>query len=132
MKLISLQVYGDEQEDIFLVLIQEGFLNEERFAKSYTRGKFRMKKWGRLKITNELKRREISEYCIREGLKEIEETDYIETLKEILRKQMEKKKYLGPVLCKDQSIKYAVSRGYEASMVFNTIEKLDFNSDTPF
>ena len=124
MKLISLQVYGDEQEDIILILIEEGFLNEERYAKSFARGKFRMKKWGRNKIKGELLRREISDYCIRKGMEEIEESEYLEALKEILRKQKEKKKHLGDVLSTDQAIKYASGRGYEAPLIFEVLDTI--------
>jgi len=124
MKLISLQVYGDEQEDIIIELIKDNFLNEERFAKSYARGKFRLKKWGRNKISMELQRREISDYCIARGLKEIDESDYRDALNEILRKRIEKKSDLGMVLAKDQAIKYAVSRGYESQLIFDVLGEL--------
>ena len=62
-KLIDLGVFGDTLEEIITDLIKDNFLNEERFARSYARGKFRMRKWGRIKIRQELKLRKISDYC---------------------------------------------------------------------
>ena len=75
-KLLSLKVYGDGLEEIINQLISEDFLNEERFAKAYAGGKFRMKKWGRGKIIQGLKARKISDYCIKQGMSEIPEEDY--------------------------------------------------------
>jgi regulatory protein len=123
-KLISLQVFGDDQEEIIVELIKDGFLNEERFAQSYARGKFSFKKWGRNKIKMELQRRNISEFCIAKGMAEIDESAYRDTLAEILRKHIEKKKNLGQVLAVDQAIKYASSRGFEAPVIFEVIEAL--------
>ena len=79
-KLLDLGVYGDELEAIIAELVTENFLNEERFARSYARGKFRMRQWGKKRIVRELKVRDISEYCIRKALLEIEEDVYYENL----------------------------------------------------
>mgnify|MGYP003330519188 CR=1 FL=1 len=83
-KLIEWAIYGDDLELIINKLIENKFLDEERFAKSYVRGKFRIKKWGRIKIEQELKRRDISSYCIKQGFKEIEEEDYRNTLQQLI------------------------------------------------
>ena len=86
-KLITLGIYGDDLEEIIVELIADNFLNEERFARSYARGKFRMRRWGRVRILNELKFRKITDYCIRKAMTEIEEEDYLETLIEVLEKK---------------------------------------------
>ncbi len=78
-KLLDLGIYGDELEEIIAELITDNFLNEERFARSYARGKFNIKKWGRHRIKQELKRRQITDYCLRKAMEEIEETDYLNT-----------------------------------------------------
>jgi regulatory protein len=75
-KLLDLGIYGDDLEDIIVALIEDNFLNEERYARSYARGKFRIKQWGRLRIRRELKFRKISDYCIRKAMEEIDENDY--------------------------------------------------------
>ena len=86
-KLLNLGIYGDDLEEIMADLISENFLNEERYARSFARGKFRMKKWGRNRIRQELKMRNISAYCLRKAMTEIEEEDYLKTLKEVISKK---------------------------------------------
>ncbi len=85
-KLLQLKVYGEDLENIMSDLIQEDYLNEERYARSYVRGKYRMKKWGREKIRMELKQKQISDYCIKKGFTEIEEGEYLENLESLLEK----------------------------------------------
>jgi regulatory protein len=68
-------------------LIEEDFLNEERFARSYARGKFRIKQWGRVRIQNQLKLKAISDYCIRKAMTEIDEEEYLSTLEAVLAKE---------------------------------------------
>ena len=72
-KLYSWGLHEVQVENVIADLIASNFINEERFAKAYAGGKFRIKKWGRVKISIELKRRKISTYCIKKGLAEIEE-----------------------------------------------------------
>lgn len=86
-KLNSWKIYGSEREMLITKMIEEGFLDEERFARSYARGKFRMKGYGRRKIMAALKSRDISEYCIQQAFKEISEEEYQNSL----RSQMEKR-----------------------------------------
>src|SRR5690606_26754360 len=69
-KLYSLGVWKREHDAIIASLIEEGYLNEERFAIAFAGGKFRMKKWGRTKIKYELKQRQVSEYSIKKALKQ--------------------------------------------------------------
>ena len=78
-KLNSLGVIQIAQEEIIGHLIQNNYLNETRFAKSFARGKFRAKKWGKNRILRELKMRNISEYNIKKGLEEIPEEEYLAT-----------------------------------------------------
>ena len=85
-KLLDLGIYGDDLEEIISDLISENFLNEERYARSYARGKFRIKRWGRMRIQQELKQRKISAYCLRKAMEEIEEEEYEQTLRTILEK----------------------------------------------
>jgi regulatory protein len=75
--------YGLRKNDVDLVisqLIEEDYLNEERFARQFAGGKFRMKSWGRVRIQNELKQRQISDYCIRKAMKEIVDDEYLSAL----------------------------------------------------
>ena len=88
-KLREYRVIPEAREMILLSLLQDNFLNEERYAKSFARGKFRIKKWGKERIVRELKFKDISSYNIKTALKEIDEQAYIETLYELVHKKNE-------------------------------------------
>jgi regulatory protein len=77
----------DEIEFIIAELISQGFINEERFAKIYAGSKFRVKKWGKLKIEQALKQFQLTNFCIEKGLAEITDEEYETTLREILVKK---------------------------------------------
>ncbi|MDX1478788.1 MAG: regulatory protein RecX [Saprospiraceae bacterium] len=87
-KLLKLRVYGDDLEAVMTELIRDDFLNEERFARSFARGKFRINHWGKNRITMELKRRRVSDYCIRRGLEEIDEEEYLNYVDEVIARQI--------------------------------------------
>jgi regulatory protein len=87
-KLLKLQIYGDDLEDIIHQLISDDFLNEERFARSYVRGKFRMNKWGRFKIRLHLQQKRVSDYCINKGMEEIDEEEYISIIDNLLARKL--------------------------------------------
>jgi regulatory protein len=123
-KLLDLQIYGDDLEQIMVELIQDNFLNEERFAQSFARGKFRIKQWGRLRIVRELKARDISEYCIRQGLKEIEETEYRKTLRQLLEKRQAQLGELEPYPLRYKLYQYAQTRGYEPEYINEALDGL--------
>ena len=86
-KLYSYGLNTTHVNELLSYLITENFINEERFSKAYAGGKFRIKQWGRLRIQRELKKRQISEYCIRKGLEEIDEEDYLSTAKKLIKKK---------------------------------------------
>ncbi|RME00261.1 MAG: RecX family transcriptional regulator [Bacteroidetes bacterium] len=122
-KLLSLGIYGMDLEDIMVQLIEEKFLDEERFARSFARGKFRMKHWGRRRIVQELKKRDISEYCIRKALTEIDEEEYSEALRQVLHKRFSLasgNKYER----RKKATEAALRRGYEPELVFEEGKKL--------
>ena len=86
-KLLDLGIYGDDLENVMVELIEENFLNEERFARSYARGKFRIKKWGKVRILRELKQRQISAYCIRKGMEKLKKKNTKKFLIKLSRKK---------------------------------------------
>ncbi len=124
-KIISLKIYGDDLEEIITELIKQDFLNEERYARSFARGKFRLKKWGRNKIKQQLYARRISDYCIRKAMTEIEEEDYIDTLREVINKKVNQLDNEPKLIRKDKAIKYALSRGYESNLIFKIVKELE-------
>ncbi len=124
-KLYSYSLNGEYINAITNRLIQENYLNEERFAKAYAGGKFRVKKWGRLKIVRELKFRDISPYCIKQALKEIDDVLYYEQLKTILYKRWEAMQKENNVLVrKNKTSSYLIAKGYEPDLVWDILKEL--------
>lgn len=124
-KLYSYSLTTEDVDELMARLIQENYLNEERFAKAYAGGKFRVKKWGRLKILRELKLRDISAYCIKEGMKEIDDVLYYEQLKTILYKRWEEmKKESHPFMRKKKTSSYLIAKGYEPDLVWDILKEL--------
>jgi regulatory protein len=123
-KLISLGIYGDELEEIIVELINENYLNEERFARSYARGKFRFKCWGRIRITQELKSRRISDYLIRKALEEIEEAEYRQALHDFLERKLELIHADNEYEKKQKLAAYAQRRGFESELIWETVGAL--------
>ena len=123
-RLLDMGVYRDWLEEIMVQLIEENFLNEERFARSFARGKFRIKQWGRNRIRQELKRRNISAYCIRMAMEEIEEQDYLLALDAILRKKEASLQEEDAYKRNNKLARYAISRGFEPELAWRAINDL--------
>lgn len=123
-KLLDLGIYGDSLEQIMAQLISENFLNEERFARAYARGKFRMKQWGRRRILQELQFQNVSNYSIRKAMEEIPETDYLETLETVLRKKDTSLAESDDFKRRNKVAQYAISRGFEPNLVWDAINRL--------
>jgi regulatory protein len=96
------KIWGDEAEEIIAYLITENYLNEERFAKAFAGGKFRVKKWGRLRIKAELKARKMSKYIMEVAMKEIPNDDYFTTATQLIEKKTSRFKN-GKQLSKTQT-----------------------------
>ncbi|MCB7482205.1 regulatory protein RecX [Christiangramia sediminis] len=123
-KLDEMRMIPEAKEKIIISLMQENFLNEERFARSFVRGKFRIKKWGRVKITQELKKKEISSPIIKLGLSEIKESDYIKTLYELAEKKEEKTTEPNSFKKKKKLADHLLRKGYESSLVFDCVNEI--------
>ena len=123
-KLISLKIYGGDLEDIITDLIAEDFLNEERFARSFARGKFRIKRWGRNKIKSELKFKRVSDYCIRKGLNEIDPEEYQNTLYNLIEKKDRTLKSVNQYDRYQKLYKYVYGKGYEAELIKKSITEI--------
>lgn len=123
-KLAERGVYGDEAEDLIATLIADGFLNEERFAASFVRGKFKLKKWGKNKIFQELKMRKISPNCIKSGMKEIDPEEYWEILLQQANKKWKLTNEAESLKKKYKVQQYLIGRGFEADLVQTAIEDI--------
>lgn len=122
-RLAELAVIGDESEAIIAWLIENNYLNEERFARIFAGSKFRQKKWGRIKIRQELKMRGVSDYCLKAGMSEIDGDDYMITLQEIIEKKSREIKDSNKLIIKQKLVKFALSRGFENDLVFDVVGK---------
>ena len=122
-KLYSYGLYKNDVEEILTQLITSGFLNEERFAKAFAGGKFRMKKWGRRKIEQELQLRGVSKRCIQLGLKEIEESDYRKILAELIRKKDSMVNESDVFKKRNKIAQYAIGKGFESDLVWVIIKE---------
>lgn len=122
-KLYDLNVDKDMAEEVIVRLIEENFVNEERFAKLYAGGKFRIKRWGRLKIKRELMLKGLSPYCIRKGMDEIEEADYQKSLEYLLEKKEKEEKEKNPLKRKDKLSKHLIRKGYEPEQVWELLNR---------
>jgi len=105
-------------------LIGEGYLNEERFARSFARGKFSIKKWGRNRIVGELKARQISVFNIRAALTEIEPGAYLETLHALAEKRLEQLREPNASKKKRKLTDYLLYRGWEPQLVQEKVREL--------
>ena len=125
-KLLTLKVYGDDLEEVMAHLVSENFLNEERFARSFVRGKHRLKQWGPIKILNELKKRHISDYCIRKGMEEISEVEFQNTLDGLLNKRLNNfQRRLSSSVQRNKLFQHARAKGYEPQQIYNALKTLD-------
>ncbi|HLO45430.1 MAG TPA: regulatory protein RecX [Leadbetterella sp.] len=120
------KIWGDEAEEIIAYLITENYLNEERFAKAFAGGKFRVKKWGRLKIKAELKARKMSKYVLESAMKEIPNDDYFTTATLLIEKKMnDLKTEINPLKRKQKILNYMISKGYESNIVLEIMKDLE-------
>jgi len=123
-KLYSLGIWKKDQDEIISTLIEENYLNEERFAIAFAGGKFRMKQWGRVKIKYELKQKQVSEYSIKKALKEIDEDTYRETLQKLYEDKWDSLKGEKNIFIKMTKTRdYLLQKGYEGELVKNLISK---------
>lgn len=123
-KLYTLGIYEGDADAIISQLIEDNFLNEERFAIAYARGKFRMKSWGKIRIRQELKMRKIPEYSIQQAMKEVDtEGGYLETLERILKNKAAE--YDNKDRQKHEKLyAFALRRGFESEFIGETLKRL--------
>lgn len=124
-KMVGLGLTPEQEEELMIHLINESFLNEERFARSYARGKFRSNKWGRYKIEQGLKAKRVSKECVAVGLTEIDDKEYRASLQLILEKKNATIKDKNPFGRKRKLANHAMQKGYESGLIWELIEKME-------
>ena len=123
-KMNAYQMIPEAKEKILLHLMRHDFLNEERFSRSFARGKFRIKNWGKQRIIRELKIKNISSYNIKTALKEIDEELYVKTIEKIAISKNNTIKESNLFKKKKKIYDYLYRKGYESSLILETISKL--------
>jgi len=123
-KLRELGMIPTAIDTIITSLIQNNYLNEMRFAQSFARGKFRIKKWGKNRILRELKLRNISNYNIKKGMGQISEEDYHTTFMELFEKRKKEVARLPIEKQKKKLISYLSYRGWETELIYNALREL--------
>lgn len=123
-KLKSMNMIPEASDVIIVHLLEHNFLNEERFAKTFVRGKFNIKKWGKYRLTRELKRKDISKYNVNQALKEIKEEEYVEVFNDLAEKKALLIKEKNIYKKKKKLTDYLLYRGWESYLVYDKVNEL--------
>jgi regulatory protein len=123
-KLIGMRMIPEAIDKIIVHLLEHNFLNEERFAKTYVSGKFRIKKWGRRRLTLELKKKDVGKFNINQALSEIDEVEYIEAFNALAEKKLKSIKETHKLKKKKKLADYLLYRGWESHLVYEKVNQL--------
>ena len=124
-KLYSYGIYNNDAEEIISKLIEEDYLNEERFAIHFAGGRFRIKQWGKVKIKYELKQKQVSEYCIKKALKTIGYDDYEKVLQKLSEQKLKTLKSEKNIFIKKRKLQdFLLQRGFEMDLIREVVKKI--------
>lgn len=123
-KLYSFGLYKNETEIVLSQMIEENYLNEERYAIAFAGGKFRLNHWGKIKIGYELKQKGVSEYCINKALDAIGENEYSETLNKLYKEKLRTLKEKNVFSARKKLYAYLSQKGYESNLISGIIKGL--------
>ncbi len=124
-KLYSMGLYKSDVEELMSWLIENDFLNEERFAEALVRGKFRMKHWGKVKIRQALQQRDVSNYNIKKSLSTINNDDYLQTLHKIAKTKWSSLKETNVFIKRKKVTQYLLQKGYEYNAISPLLKNLE-------
>lgn len=127
-KLRSMKMNSDEIDQIITQLINDNFLNEERFACSFARGKHRIKYWGKIRITNELKFRGINQTLINIALKEINNEEYYTTFDTLANRHWESIRETNSLKKRKKFCDFMIRKGFESNLVYEKVRELENNT----
>lgn len=123
-KLYSLSLHKKEVDEIISTLIEENYLNEERFAIQFAGGRFRIKQWGRVRIKYALKQKQVSQYCIRKAIDAIDEKDYLATLRKLSSAKSKTLKNEKNSLIRKRKLQdHLIQKGYERDLVIRITDE---------
>lgn len=124
-KLWEMKLDSDERDQVMAHLIDQNFLNEERFARSFARGKHRIKHWGKIRIVNELKLRKINQTLIRMALNEITDEEYFETFEALSQKNWESIRETNSLKKRKKFCDFLLRRGFESHLIYEKVKQLE-------
>ena len=124
-KLSSNGLHRKDVDELLSGLIEENYLNEERFAIQYAGGKFRIKHWGRVKIKYALKQKQVSEYCIKKALASIPVNDYRKALRKLFEQKLQALKGVKNIFIKKRELEnHLIQKGFETALVSELISQV--------
>lgn len=129
-KLYEFSITTYERESIIVSLIENNYLNEERFALLFCVSKFHQKKWGKIRIKNELKFRKISEYLINKALKEIPTEEYFQTFEILSEKHWETIRETNATKKRKKFCDFLLRKGWESSLVYEKVKELESSTSS--
>lgn len=115
-KLRSLGIWRSDQDEVISKLIEGDYLNEERYARVFAGGKFRVNRWGRNRIRYELLQKKVSEYCIRKAMQEIDDTEYDRVIEKLVEERMGQSTERIEIR-RQKTMTYLIGRGFEADRI---------------
>jgi len=124
-KLFQMKMDSDEIDQIMVHLIAENFINEERYACSFARGKHRIKQWGKIRITNELKFKNISQTLINTALKEISPEEYLDTFYALAERNWESIREKNTLKKRKKFCDFMLRKGFESNLVYEKVKELE-------
>lgn len=123
-KLSEYGLKNKEADNIIAILIEENYLNEQRFATQFALGKFRIKHWGKIKIKYELQLHHVSAYNIKWALQQIDEDEYWQCLQTICAKYLATVKGKSIFEKKHKTKLYLQQKGFELVCITKTLQEL--------
>lgn len=127
-KLIDMKMIPEARDLIIVHLIENDFLNEQRFANTFVRGKFRIKKWGKYRLNRELRQRDICKKLVQSALEQISDEDYKKTLDELATRKLSSMRESNLQKKNKKLINYLLYRGWERHLVYEKINELSERS----
>jgi len=123
-KLKGMNMIPEAIDAVIVHLLDHNFLNEERFAKTFVTGKFKIKKWGRRRLIQELKQKDISKYNINLAISTIKDDEYIETFNRLAEKKLKVIREVNVMKKKRKLADYLLYRGWESHLVYEKVNDL--------
>jgi regulatory protein len=129
-KLRSMKMESEEIDTIMVHLIAENFLNEERFASSFARGKHRIKLWGKIRISNELKFKKITQSLINKALQEITPEEYLGTFHTLAERHWETMRETNALKKRKKFCDFLLRKGFESNLVYDKVKELESSTSS--